>query len=82
LDQFTQVSIGLINKNKIQIYSWNIKSHAILGIAQIFQFPIRVEWKTFKYLGMQIFLKDLPGETWKILLQKIKYRMEGWGALC
>jgi hypothetical protein len=70
LDQFIQVSGGLINHNKSQIYAWNIKSQVIQGIAQILQFPISVEWKTFKYLGMPICLKALPGDTWKIFYKK------------
>jgi hypothetical protein len=63
LDQFIQVLGGLINHNKSQIYDWNIKSPSIKGISQILQFPISVEWKTFKCLGIPICLKSLPVDT-------------------
>jgi hypothetical protein len=38
LDQFTQVSGGMINKNKSHLYAWNVNSHSIMVIANIFQF--------------------------------------------
>jgi hypothetical protein len=30
---------------------------------------------------MPISLKSIPGEAWKIILQKIKYQFETWGVV-
>jgi hypothetical protein len=80
LDQYEQVSGGLINKHKSQIYAWNVKASTMARIAQILQFPFTTDWKYFKYLGTPISLKALPGEAWKSILQKIKDQFEIWGA--
>jgi hypothetical protein len=52
-----------------------------MAIANIFQFPFSVSWKSFKYLGMSIFLHSLPVEAWKVIFQKIKEKIVSWGAL-
>jgi hypothetical protein len=51
------------------------------GISHILQFSFLVDWKYFKYLGIPISLKSVPGKAWKIILQKIKYQFEIWGAV-
>jgi hypothetical protein len=81
LDQFTQIYGGLVNENKIQIYAWNIDACNLLELAQILSFPISKEWNFFKYLGMPICLKYIPGEYWHIIIQKIKENMENWGSI-
>jgi hypothetical protein len=63
LDRFNQIYRGIINKNKSQIYAWNINTPYLIGIAHILQFPISDNWKYFKYLGMLICLKSLPSES-------------------
>jgi hypothetical protein len=68
LDQYTQISGGLINKNKIQIYAWSIDARSLFVLAQILSYPISEDWKLFKYLGMPIYLKSIPGEYWHILI--------------
>jgi hypothetical protein len=60
LDQFLQVSGGLINNNKSQIYVWNSSAQRVIGIAQILGFPISVDWNIFKYLGLPICLNSIP----------------------
>lgn len=76
LDQFTQIFWGLVNKNKSQIYAWNIDARSIMGLAQILSFPISKDRKLFKYSGMPICLKSIPEEHWHIIIQKIKEKME------
>jgi len=80
LDQFTHIYGGLINKNKSKIYAWNINSHTLIGSSHLLQFPFSDDWKTFKYLGMPIYLKSLPGESWNVILKKIKEKFENCGA--
>jgi hypothetical protein len=79
LDIFLSASGGLLNKIKIQIYVWNVSAHSHLGIAQILGFAISNDWKTFKYLGLPMCLKSLPGEYWQIILQKFREKMDSWG---
>jgi hypothetical protein len=43
-------------------------------------FGISLDWKTFKYLGLPLCLKLLPGEYWQLSLQKVKENMESWGS--
>jgi hypothetical protein len=74
LDIFLSASGGLLNKIKIQIYVWNVSSHSNLGISQILGFAISIDWKTFKYLGLPMCLKSLPGEYWQIILQNLEKR--------
>jgi len=47
-------------------------------MSQLLSFPIYVDWKKFKYLGMTFFLKSLPVESWHIILQKIREKFEVW----
>jgi hypothetical protein len=43
-------------------------------------FNISLDWKSFKYLGLPLCLKSLPGEFWQLSLQKVKEKMESWGS--
>lgn len=69
LDTFLLVSEGLLNKGKCQIYVWNISAVIRAGIAQIMGFAITQDWKSFKYLGLPLCIKVLPGEFWHLSLQ-------------
>jgi hypothetical protein len=80
LDTFLTVSGGSLNKEKSQIYTWNVSTGTKVGITQIMGFVITQDWKSFKYLGLHLYLKMLPGEFWHILLQKFRGKMESWGA--
>jgi hypothetical protein len=80
LDTFLTVSGGSLNKEKSQIYTWNVSAGTRAGITQIMGFAITQDWKSFKYLGLPLCLKTLPGEFWHILLQKFRGKMESWGA--
>jgi hypothetical protein len=80
LDTFLLVSGGLLNKEKCQIYVWNVSANSRVGIAQILGFGISSDWKTFKYLGLPLCLKSLPGEYWHLFLQKFRDKMESWGS--
>jgi hypothetical protein len=82
LDTFLLVSGGLLNKAKCQIYVWNVSANIRAGIAQIMGFGISSYRKTFKYLGLPLCLKSLPGEYWHLFLQNVRENMESWGSRC
>jgi hypothetical protein len=80
LDTFLLVSGGLLNKEKCQIYTWNVLATIREGIAQIMGFTITQDWKSFKYLGLPLCIKALPGDFWHHFMQKVKEKMETWGS--
>jgi len=80
LDTFLLVSRGLLNKEKCQIYTWNVLATIREGIAQIMGFAITQDWKSFKYLGLPLCIKVLPGDFWHHFMQKVKEKMETWGS--
>jgi hypothetical protein len=73
---FLLVSGGLLNKTKCQIYAWKVSVIIRAGLTKILGFGISLDWKTFKYLGLPLCLKLLPGEYWKLSLQKVMENME------
>jgi hypothetical protein len=79
MDIFLSASRSILNKVKSQIYVWTVSSHSRISISQILGFSISNDWKTFKYLGLPLCLKPLLEEYWKIILQKIKEKMDSWG---
>jgi hypothetical protein len=56
LDQFLEASGGEVNSGKCYIYAWNTKARILANIANILQYPIAINWRSFKYLG----ILDLP----------------------
>jgi hypothetical protein len=80
LDTFLIVSGRSLNKEKSQIYTWNVSTVIKVGITQIMGFAITQDWKSFKYLGLPLCLKAPPGEFWHPLLQNIREKMENWGS--
>jgi hypothetical protein len=80
LDNFTQASGALINNAKSNIYAWNTPLRTAHLIASIFRFPLIEKWQTFRYLGIPICLKSLPNSAWNQVLEKLKNKMDHWGA--
>jgi hypothetical protein len=62
LDTFIIVSGGSINKEKSQIYTWNVLAGTKVGITQIMGITITQDWKSFKYLGLPLCLNTLTRE--------------------
>jgi hypothetical protein len=81
LDQFTQISGGLINKNKIQIYAWNIDAQVPYGIRPNSFFSPSQRLEAFQILGDANLLKIHPRGILANHNQKIKEKMESWGAI-
>ena len=63
LDQFLLVSRGLVNSNKCYLYVWNTSSHSLAVIARILQFPLVVNWRYFKYLGIPICINPVSAAS-------------------
>jgi hypothetical protein len=80
LDLFIQVSGGLINHNKCQIYAWNVSQQVLVVISNIFHFPHKDNWSSFKYLGMPICLHSASSNLWQQVISKIKAKFIQWGA--
>jgi hypothetical protein len=78
--QFLAASGGKINNKKRRIYGWNISGHHQDIISKIFGFPMIVNWKSFKYLGMPIFHNIASSQDWKTILDKLTSRIQSWGA--
>jgi hypothetical protein len=68
LDQFLLVSGGLVNSNKCYLYAWNTSAHSLVVIARILQFPLVMNWRSFKYLGIPICLNSLSVADWEVIL--------------
>lgn len=80
LDNFTQALGALINNTKSNVYAWNTPLRTAHLIASIFRFPLIEKWQTFRYLGIPICLKSLPNSAWNQVLEKLKNKMDHWGA--
>jgi hypothetical protein len=80
LENFTQASGALLNNNKSNLYVWNTSLRTTRLIANVFRFTLIEKWKTFKYLGIPICLKALPNTAWTHILEKLKNKLEQWGA--
>jgi hypothetical protein len=81
LDNFTQASGALINNVKSNVYAWNTPIRTARLIENIFRFPLIEKWQTFTYLGIPICLKSLPNSAWNQTLDKLKNKLEQWGAI-
>jgi hypothetical protein len=80
LENFTQASGALINNAKSNVYAWNTPIRTARLIASIFCFPLIEKWQSFRYLGIPICLKSLPNSAWNQILDKLKNKLEHWGA--
>jgi hypothetical protein len=77
MEIFMTASKGLINYDKIQLYSWNINAISTTTIAIILHFPFDKNWHSFKYLGIHVCLHSL-WITWHHILAKIKTKFLQW----
>jgi hypothetical protein len=80
LDIFLIILGGSLNKEKSQIYTWNVSIGTRARITRIMGIAITQDWKSFKYLGLPLCLKALPPEFWHLILQNFREKMEIWGA--
>eukprot|EP00253_Pinus_taeda_P007428 PITA_07428 len=80
LDIYKEVSGSKINYLKSTIYSWNCSVKDLADIARLLEMKGIQTWEFFKYLGIPIF-KSIPKVAhWMPMLDKIKLRIQAWGA--
>jgi len=77
LENFTQALGALINNAKSNVYAWNTPIRIAHLIENIFHFPLIEKWKTF---CIPICLKSLPNSAWNQILDKLKNKLNHWGA--
>ena len=80
LDIYKEASGSKINYSKSTIYGWNCSAKNLADIARLLEMKICQDWDSFKYLGIPIF-RSIPKVThWMPLLDKLKLRIQAWGA--
>eukprot|EP00253_Pinus_taeda_P035966 PITA_35966 len=80
LDIYREVSGSKINFLKSTIYRWNCSVKELSDIARILGMEGSCAWDSFKYLGIPIFITTPKVAHWMPLLDKIKTRIQAWGA--
>jgi hypothetical protein len=79
MEDYTTTSRGLINKEKIQLYTWNVKDREMEAITNCLNFPYTKKWSFFKYLGVPT--GPPPSIVWRPIIEKIQAKISHWGTL-
>eukprot|EP00253_Pinus_taeda_P015908 PITA_15908 len=80
LDIYRSISGSKINYRKCSIYGWNCSAKELADIARLLEMDGNRTWESFKYLGIPIFKAKPKVAHWLPLLDKIKNRIQAWGA--
>lgn len=80
LDIYRLISGSKINYRKCSIYGWNCSIKELSDIARLLEMDGIRNWESFKYLGIPIFKSKPKVAHWLPLLDKIKNRIQAWGA--
>ena len=80
IDIYKEVFGSMINFQKNTIYGWNFSNREMVEIAKILDMEGYVSWESFKYLGIPIFKNNSKVAHWTPLLDKVKSRIQAWGA--
>lgn len=80
LDVYSKVLGSILNKDKCNIYCWNIPVSTANSIAKYLGFATFVTWSSFKYLGLPIFHRRALSKDWYPQLDKFKTKMQAWGS--
>eukprot|EP00253_Pinus_taeda_P006677 PITA_06677 len=80
LDIYRMISGSKINYRKCSIYGWNCTTKELSDIARLLEMEGNRIWESFKYLGIPIFKSKPKVAHWMSLLDKIKNRIQAWGA--
>lgn len=80
LDIYRSISGSKINYRKCSIYGWNCSTKELSDIARLLEMDGNRNWESFKYLGIPIFKSKPKVAHWLPLLDKIKNRIQAWGA--
>lgn len=79
LNNYCRASGALINKNKTEVYSWNIDQRELSDITSLLGFKGQVNWDIFKYLGLPIISGANRRSLWSEIISKIKAKIAAWG---
>jgi hypothetical protein len=77
---YTEISGSVISPTKSKIYGWNITPNEMLEIARVLGMEGCTKWDAFKYLGVPIFNSTPRTSHWNLLIDKIKNKINSWGA--
>eukprot|EP00253_Pinus_taeda_P012315 PITA_12315 len=80
LDIYRLISGSKINYRKCSIYGWNCTTKELSDIARLLEMEGNRNWESFKYLGIPIFKTKPKVAHWLPLLDKIKNKIQAWGA--
>eukprot|EP00253_Pinus_taeda_P030806 PITA_30806 len=80
LDIYRMFSRRKINLRKCSIYGWNFSIKELSDIARLLEMEGIRKWESFKYLGIPIFKSKPKVAHWLPLLDKLKNKIQAWGA--
>lgn len=80
LDIYKEVSGSKINYRKNTIYGWNCSVKELADIARLLEMKGIQTWEFLKYLGIPIFKSTPKVAHWMPLIDKLKLRIQAWGA--
>jgi hypothetical protein len=80
LDKYKDASGSEISLHKSKIFGWNCTAREITDISRILGIDGTITWDSFKYLGVPLFKTSPRVSHWLPLLEKLKLRIQAWGA--
>jgi hypothetical protein len=80
LDTYNEISGSEISLPKSKIYGWNTSPREMLEISRVLGMESFTNWDSFKYLGVPIFRTKPKASQWLPLIDKLKERINSWGA--
>jgi hypothetical protein len=80
LDLYKEASGSQINYKKSKIFGWNCKPREMVEISIILEMEGETQSETLKYLGVPLFKGKYKSSHWSSVVDKIKTRIQAWGA--
>eukprot|EP00253_Pinus_taeda_P034761 PITA_34761 len=79
LNCYCRVSGASINRNKSEIYGWNIGQQDLTSISNLIGFKGHAQWDKINYLGLPITIGINKRSLWTGIISKIKTKITGLG---
>jgi len=76
MDDFLQVSGGLLNNTKCRIYGWNTPPITMQRISQILDIHVQEKWTHFFYLELPISKENMKAKIWSKQIEKMKNKIQ------
>ena len=76
MDDFLQVSGGLLNNTKCRIYGWNTPPITMQRISQILDIHVQEKWTHFFYLELPISKENKKAKIWSKQIEKMKNKIQ------